>query len=570
MLLLSLWRKENFMKKIIAILICALLLVPTSVAADGAPMVSVSYNADEETVIISGSAAEGEVIIMVTTSGDTVQTSDQNPPFDILSAKCDGEFSEEIKLSAAAAGKRLLVSVTDKNGASDTKDFQNPDFASAGTLAESLNGAESAKAFAALLQGSTNEKSNTAILGFDTESEIFTQSSDEIFNILFAVKPSNADAKAYYKLFSASCALSLFAGADKEECEQILKENEIYFDIDYAKDYTADKRLSADAKAALCEILASEKFGNVLSSEETFPKYFEKAKALAAVQSAAVWQDIQRVMEDDFKDLFTLADITPAEAQNAYSAMMSDSFSCFADIVESYGEALSKKDESSPVKKPSMGGGGGGSATVPADMEIKIDEEEKDTEAEKAPMAVLSGGAESAFYDVPKEHWGYEAVSSLSAAGIISGYDASTFLPANPITRAEFTKLICTSFGIPALAENFDDVSDDAWYAQYVGGAAKYGIINGTSASTFSPDAFITREDAAVIAYRALKGEGIILNGGADFEDSMSISLYAITAVGAFKENGILSGDGVNFYPKNNITRAEAAQLLFKVLTLGK
>jgi len=47
----------------------------------------------------------------------------------------------------------------------------------------------------------------------------------------------------------------------------------------------------------------------------------------------------------------------------------------------------------------------------------------------------------------------------------------------------------------------------------------------------------------------------------------MSISLYALPAVGAFKEYGILQGDGTNFYPQNNITRVEAAQLLYKVLS---
>nr|WP_297171457.1 S-layer homology domain-containing protein [uncultured Agathobaculum sp.] len=104
------------------------------------------------------------------------------------------------------------------------------------------------------------------------------------------------------------------------------------------------------------------------------------------------------------------------------------------------------------------------------------------------------------FSDVATNAWYYEAVATLAAKGIITGYEDGTFRPNNAITRAEFAA-IATRF---AEANNtgsllFTDVSTDAWYYEAVLTAANYGWINGYSDNTYRPAQSILRSEAAKI-----------------------------------------------------------------------
>ena len=60
---------------------------------------------------------------------------------------------------------------------------------------------------------------------------------------------------------------------------------------------------------------------------------------------------------------------------------------------------------------------------------------------------------------------------------------------------------------------SFDDVKDTEWYYPYVASAYKKGIINGVSDTNFGVALTLTREDMAVIIYRAMQFKGIVLNG---------------------------------------------------------
>ena len=182
------------------------------------------------------------------------------------------------------------------------------------------------------------------------------------------------------------------------------------------------------------------------------------------------------------------------------------------------------------------------------------------------------------FSDVTSEHWGFYAVNTLASEKIISGYGDGTFLPSNNITRAEFTKLIVgieeklktRNENDDKQSENsdvsFSDVNENDWFAPFVASAAKSGFINGSDGS-FRPNDNITREDAALIIYRMLTAIGKKPSGYKSFADRNDISDYAKDAVLALGSAKIVQGSGENmFLPKNNITRAEAAQLLYNVL----
>ena len=78
----------------------------------------------------------------------------------------------------------------------------------------------------------------------------------------------------------------------------------------------------------------------------------------------------------------------------------------------------------------------------------------------------------------------------------------------------------------------------------------------------------ITREDVAVICYRALKSKGAVINSSAyNFSDGSSISDYANEAVSSMANVGIINGEGNNmFSPKAKCTRAQVAKIIYFAL----
>lgn len=182
------------------------------------------------------------------------------------------------------------------------------------------------------------------------------------------------------------------------------------------------------------------------------------------------------------------------------------------------------------------------------------------------------------FTDCGNVLWAMEAIESLTDKGIISGYGDGTFRPDNNITRAEFAKIAVLAFGYydENASGDFLDVTDNDWYFPYVGSAKDKGLILGSPADgegyVFRPLNLITREDLAVIIYRALEKEQVeFLSPDMDFEfsDNDLISGYALEAVYALQASGIISGMGDGrFAPKANATRAQAAQMIYKALSM--
>lgn len=150
----------------------------------------------------------------------------------------------------------------------------------------------------------------------------------------------------------------------------------------------------------------------------------------------------------------------------------------------------------------------------------------------------------------------------------ISGYEDGTFRPDNTITRAEAAAIIarCSAdFDENKMyASDFTDVSNNEWYANYVGYAAEKGYISGYEDGTFKADRNITRGELAVILgkYGSFVGDGICT----EFSDVPN-NYYATGYIKALYDENIVSGyeDGT-FKPDNSVTRAEAVTMMNKVL----
>ena len=93
--------------------------------------------------------------------------------------------------------------------------------------------------------------------------------------------------------------------------------------------------------------------------------------------------------------------------------------------------------------------------------------------------------------------WAKDAVETLSAQEVISGNPDGSFNPTGDVTRAQAAKMFTVALGLSTEGtENFTDVNGE-WFAEYVVAAVNAGIVNGMTATTFAPNAKLTREQAA-------------------------------------------------------------------------
>lgn len=229
----------------------------------------------------------------------------------------------------------------------------------------------------------------------------------------------------------------------------------------------------------------------------------------------------------------------------------------FDDIVD---EILDEESENPPVKKPSSnkggGGGGGGTVIMPATVE---DKPQNQVQEEPLPEILT--------YTDIENHFSKQSVEALSSKNIISGYPDKTFRPDENITRAEFTKIAASAFGIESKQSGlFADVASDAWYSGYVGALSDLDVLKGYD-GYFNPDRFITRQDVACVIYRLLALNSTIPDiSDSGFSDASDIASYAIDAVNVLKGANIVNGNNNMFYPEHDITRGEVAVMIARTI----
>ncbi len=184
-----------------------------------------------------------------------------------------------------------------------------------------------------------------------------------------------------------------------------------------------------------------------------------------------------------------------------------------------------------------------------------------------APAPVIPAFA--GFSDVYASHWAHDYITHLAKSGIVTGYNGC-YYPENSITRAEYAKIIYSAFNIPDTDNSFfADVPRDLWCHKAVNALAGYGIVTGYDGN-FHPDTPISRQDAAVIAARAMEKRGYIPSGySAEFNDLDKISDYAKASVSYLAFLNILTGtpEG-NYEPMRNITKAESSAVICRILNV--
>jgi hypothetical protein len=177
------------------------------------------------------------------------------------------------------------------------------------------------------------------------------------------------------------------------------------------------------------------------------------------------------------------------------------------------------------------------------------------------------------FKDMENYSWATDAVTYLYEAGIIEGSGNGKFHPADSMSRGDFTLMIARAFGLSYEGTgNFADVPPESYYYDAIGAAKELGIVTG-SGDQFDPNASLTRQDAMVIIYRALDASGVPLAAGSpsdlsDYQDAGNVAGYAAEAVAALVNAGVIAGSGGRLHPRDMISRAEMAVILYRILTM--
>ena len=187
-----------------------------------------------------------------------------------------------------------------------------------------------------------------------------------------------------------------------------------------------------------------------------------------------------------------------------------------------------------------------------------------------------------AFNDVDVKAWYHEALDFVLEYGYMNGVGDFKFNPNGKLTRGMMVTILYRleeregKFSHP-----FTDIARNAWYADAVAWAYESGVVNGTSTTTFSPDAPITREQTAAMLYRYAKwnGEDVTPKGSLmNFVDADKVSAFARDPMRWAVGEGIIHGKGKIaekptgtdkneptdiLDPLGTATRAEIAQILY-------
>ena len=167
------------------------------------------------------------------------------------------------------------------------------------------------------------------------------------------------------------------------------------------------------------------------------------------------------------------------------------------------------------------------------------------------------------FYDVPNDAYFYEAVKWAVDKGITNGLSDTMFGPYESCTRAQIVTFLWRAAGSPEpkAASSFTDVPANAYYAKAVAWAVENGITNGMTETTFAPDATCTRGQSVTFLYRALKGTA---SGSANFTDVKSDAFYADAVNWAVASDVTNGTSATTFSPNADCTRAEIVTFLYR------
>ena len=172
---------------------------------------------------------------------------------------------------------------------------------------------------------------------------------------------------------------------------------------------------------------------------------------------------------------------------------------------------------------------------------------------------------DTGFSDVAADAWYGEAVMYCRDNGLINGTSQTTFTPDATMTRAQLCAVFYRMAGSPEVsgADAFADTPAGAWYEDAILWAGQNGIMSGYTAASFGPNDPVTRAQIAAILWRYAGQPDS--DAAENYTDETSIPSWADTAVDWAQASGTITGmaDG-SFQPNGRATRAQVAVILMR------
>ena len=169
----------------------------------------------------------------------------------------------------------------------------------------------------------------------------------------------------------------------------------------------------------------------------------------------------------------------------------------------------------------------------------------------------------TSFVDVPANAYFADAVDWAVENGVTNGLTDTMFGPYESCTRAQIVTFLWRAAGSPEpkAVSSFTDVPASAYYAKAVAWAVENGITNGMTETTFAPDATCTRGQSVTFLHRVLKGTA---SGSTNFTDVKSDAFYADAINWAVANNVTNGTSNTTFSPNADCTRAEIVTFLYR------
>ena len=380
--------------------------------------------------------------------------------------------------------------------------------------------------------------------------------------ILKATRPSTG--YEYEKIFScineAMIASAIRSGA--YNFKELLRDYGAEVEIDY----TNEVLKLTDAELAYVEEFMKKQ--NYLTNK--VKDIFDDACLLSKLFTVSRYTELEKIIIDN-KEAYGVSTASYDKLSSANQAQTWEIFyqklneiNALEDVSTVFVAAVRSALADDATPPPFYGGGGGGGSSSSG---------RKPSGSSSPYQGVVDTNNITVVDEMEKvlpdmeKHWAKEAVLVLYNDKIVSGYDNGNFLPNNNVSRAEFVKMVVGAFKPESNGEqiSFGDVTESDWHYNYINTAVKSGIVQGDG-KKFSPNSQLTRQDAAVILFRVIQKKGLNMFKQGSFGDEAEISEYALDAVKSMSGAGLVSGYEGKFNPKNNITRAETAQMVYNVM----
>ena len=393
-------------------------------------------------------------------------------------------------------------------------------------------------------------------LGIDLSNET---DSDAVLTIMLnsvkAEKLKSDDAKSVQNCFNLSKLVAELNSSKTENINSkitVLDLSKCGLDGYYTKSY-----VNEDVQKNLTSRVSGKNFDSIPKLYKSLCEQF----VLAVVEKSGSNSAIKEVIDGFSEEIG--ASVSGFSERNL-SELSGQNYNDYSALKSAIDNIKSSNSGSSSSSGGNRGGGSGGSIggtkTYPT---VVPDTDNKDIELNYY-----------VFDDLDSVEWAREPICKLAEMGVLRGKEYRLFYPNDNITREEFVKMLTVAYklNIENKTAKFTDVNADDWFMPYVAAALENGIVNGVSDDMFGTGQNITRQDLAVMAYNAALKNGVEFNaeGVQKFSDDDKISDYAKTAVYALKSQNIVNGiDGKNFAPQDTATRAEAAKILYALISLS-